>query len=216
VWQFINVEQVGVYFDADTIPIRDPSSLLHELDVPSDSGDDNNDDASHSREFGVVGAEYYFNTGVFVFRPSRRTYEALLHRLQYNLYAKDPNNPTEQDLLISHFGNHQNKSKFIDDSYNYRPYNQQAGWESNPNEGESIIPTTSSSSSSSSSSSTITNQPYIIHYIGNPKPWSYILGKSTSIDGLFTTIHDAKRTSLPLWSIQLYQKEMEQFFTRCI
>ena len=192
VWQFINVEHVGVYFDADTIPIRDPVQLLYELDR---ARSDMNDHHHPERSFGVVGEEHYFNTGVFVFRPSRTTFDALLLRLQYHNYTKDVDNPTEQDLLISHFGNDQNKSIFINDMYNYRPLKHQTGWEPNSHMDET---------------------PCIIHYIGNPKPWSYILGKSTSIDGLFTTIQDSKRTSLPLWSIQLYQTRMEEFFSQCI
>lgn len=199
VWQFVNVQNIGVYFDADTIPIRNPINLLYQLDtllqqestiVVGSPPPDN----THS-ELGVVGSEDYFNTGVFVFRPSMHTFNSLLLRLRYGNYTKDKHNPTEQDLLISHFGKQQNKSVFISDEYNYRPLNNQAGWDLH---NETV------------------QGPAIIHYIGNPKPWTYILGKSTSIDGLFTTIHNSKRTSLPLWSIQLYQYEMEEFFTKCI
>jgi hypothetical protein len=192
VWQFVNVQKIGVYFDADTIPIRNPESLLYQLE-PASAIEGGQPDP-HS-DFGVVGYEDYFNTGVFVFRPSQHTFNALLLRLRYGNYTKDKRNPTEQDLLISHFGKQQNKSVFVSDEYNYRPLNNQAGWDLH---NETV------------------QGPAIIHYIGNPKPWTYILGKSTSIDGLFTTIHDSKRTSLPLWSIQLYQYEMEDFFTKCI
>lgn len=192
VWQFVNVQKIGVYFDADAIPIRNPESLLYQLEPTSSIVGGQPDPNS---DFGVVGDEDYFNTGVFVFRPSLHTFNALLLRLRYGNYTKDKRNPTEQDLLISHFGKQQNKSVFVSDEYNYRPLNNQAGWDLH---NETV------------------QGPAIIHYIGNPKPWTYILGKSTSIDGLFTTIHDSKRTSLPLWSIQLYQYEMEDFFTKCI
>jgi alpha-N-acetylglucosamine transferase len=185
-WQFTNV-QVGLYLDADTLPIQSPEDLLYVL---SDDVDDALQPRQHLYEFAVVGNEDYFNTGVFVFRPSTRTFQDIMLRLQYQNYSKDVNNPTEQDLLVSHFGQYQNKTLFLDGTYNYRPMHHQNGF-------------------------TASSQPVILHWIGNPKPWTYILGKNTSIEGLFTTTSDKARTTLPTWSIHLYQQEIERYFSVC-
>jgi len=171
IWNVTNVD-VAVYIDADAIPVRNPESLFSEL--------------SPREDLGVVGwksPDYYFNSGVMVFRPSMDTYNKLIQRLKNNEYAKQ-RDPTEQDLLVSHFGL-LNETKLIDDKYNYRPLHNQHG---------------------------LNNAAVIVHWIGNPKPWTAILGKETTIEGLKSTRASAH---LPLWSLRLFECEMERFFSFC-
>lgn len=166
-WNLTSVD-VAVYMDADTLPVQNPRDLFHELTLQQD--------------FGAVGNPSYMNTGILVFRPSHTTYTQLMERLRTNNYAKSRNDPTEQDLLVSHFGGSRAETKFIDGKYNYRPLHH-------PLMGYAII----------------------VHYIGNPKPWTTILGQDTTIQGYAST----QANHLPTWSIQLYQCEMERFFTEC-
>lgn len=168
-WQFDSV-QTAVYLDADTIPVRNPEPLFDMLD------------SSKFIDFAVVGNRGYFNTGVIALRPSLETWHKLQVRLKHGDYEKIKDNPTEQDLLVSHFGTLET-TKFINNIYNYRPLHHQAA---------------------------MSNDAVIVHYIGNPKPWTSILGKETSIKG-----QKKDSSHLPIWSVQLYQREMELYFTTC-
>lgn len=168
-WNLTMVD-VAVYMDADALPIQNPQDLFHELTLQQD--------------FGAVGHSKYMNTGIMVFRPNYTTYSQLMERLRTNDYAKAQNDPTEQDLLVSHFGDSRPETKFIDAKYNYRPLHHPLR---------------------------LMDYAVVVHYIGNPKPWTAIFGQETTIQGYAPLEKD----HLPTWSMQSYQCEMERFFTEC-
>jgi hypothetical protein len=171
VWRMESIAETIVYLDADVLPVRNPHGLFKML--PSD------------KNFGVSGSNKYFNSGVFVFRPSMETFRQLQRRIETNDYQKNKD-PTEQDVLISHFAQ-SNNTIHIPDDYNYRPLHHQAGLSDNAR---------------------------IVHWIGNPKPWTEILGKKTSIQGQEVTKNN-KKSTMPQWSRELYQCEMERYFAVC-
>lgn len=115
-------------------------------------------------------------------RPSTTIYHELAMRLEHDNYVKNIENPTEQDLLVSHFAN-STKTQFVDEKYNFRPQRHKESLE------EDAV---------------------TVHWIGNPKPWSLILGGETTIQDL-----DCNPGVHQPWSTSLYQCAMEQYFAIC-
>jgi lipopolysaccharide biosynthesis glycosyltransferase len=132
------IAETIVYLDADVLPVRNPYGLFDML--PS------------NKTSGVCGSIKFFNSGVFLFRSSMEIFRQLQRRIETNDYRKN-NDPTAQDVLISHLAQ-SNTTILIPDDYNYRPLHHQAGLSENAR---------------------------IVHWIGNPKPWTDIIGKKTSI-----------------------------------
>lgn len=185
VWQLDNIEK-AVYLDADTLPVQNPDILFSMLPA--------------GKTFAAVaGHPGHFNSGVFAYRPSNSTYRDLIQRLNAHNYTKNKANPTEQDLLVSHFAE-SDQTVFIDDRFNFAPRSYNRG---------------------------LHNDTVIIHYTGNPKPWTYMLGKMSSIEGHFMDSVPGAQSGrycmfgslfcshLPEWSIQLYMNEVERYFSHC-
>jgi len=153
-WRFENFAEVGVYLDADMIPLHDPLPLFDEF-------------LGSKYKFGAVGTAEYFNSGMFVFKPSTLEYATLIRRLKEGNYKKNLNDPTEQDLLIGHF------------ACGLKDSSEQKACLSSPPETTRFINTTWNFRRRQGNMKAT-----IIHWIGNPKPWTKLLNRNSSIEDL--------------------------------
>ena len=176
VWNLEDVVETVVYLDADTLPVRNPDSLFRVLDADKT-------DKTAAWDFYVHGNGNYFNSGVMVLRTNTATFRTLQQRLILRMYRKDVKNPTEQDVLISHFAS-----------------SKRARWESRPFMNFRTMHHRS-----------LPKTAMIVHWAGNPKPWSKMLGHSTSVhrQKIDTSPH------LPAWSQRLFECEVERYLTSC-
>ena len=175
VWNLESMAETVVYLDADTLPVRNPAGLFGALHA------DKTDKTAW--DFYVHGSSGYFNSGVMVLRTSAATFRALQRRLVAKKYRKDATNPTEQDVLISHFASSKRARWESQDFMNFRTMHH----------------------------GSLTKTAMIVHWAGNPKPWSKMLGHSTSVrrQKIDTSPH------LPAWSQRLFLCEVERYLTSC-
>ena len=128
---------------------------------------------------------YYFNSGVFAYHPSRKTLAQLVSRLVAGKYAPDRSNPTEQDVLVSHWRENKHAVIPLGPEFNVRPY---------------------------FNGLTMPKDTKIVHWIGFPKPWEVIQaaeGHKIEPNAIANYIkrHNLKSACLrclPLWSLELY------------
>lgn len=173
-WNYSDLAETAAYLDADTLPLSDPSGIFRQLPV------------NGKKAFAVQGSKKYFNSGVFVFRPSPSTYNQLVERLRTNEYDKKES-PTEQDVLVSHFAreNFQTRTRVMDQRFNVRP----TKYSHKPPHFRDVV---------------------ILHWIGQPKPWSAMMGKRTSVTGL-----GADKDTNPKWSMDIYQQAVQELQDIC-
>ena len=124
------------------------------------------------KDFANVGG----NSGVFVFRSSPRDCAAIHTTAITSRYRPGPD-PTEQDILMHYWNRQPERRLALPPGYNHRPHY----WNPHPKTLEFAV---------------------IVHWIGNPKPWSRILGRRTSIEGY----NPVQRQ--PRWSHVLYQNAL--------
>lgn len=142
-------------------------------------------------EFSAVGTRDYFNSGVFVLRPSRATYELLVDSAR--AVATDPTytDDGEQEMLQRVF-----RSGFspLPRGYNYRPYHRRDavrravdrwGW------SRRLLRKLGHPRAI-----------YVIHFIGYPKPWEHLL-PGHARDPRHYTWTDAQISRVQ-WSFQLW------------
>lgn len=172
VWNLEKTAKTLVYLDADTIPVQDPVSLFDALQT----------NTTPKWDFYAHGNKAYFNSGVMVLRPSSATFHALVQRLFSNNYQKNAQNPTEQDLLITHFASSATARWEAHPFMNFRPMHH----------------------------GSLAKTAVVVHWAGNPKPWSLMLGHATSVHG-----QKVDSNHMPAWSQKLFACEWERYLRSC-
>mmetsp|Transcript_14220 Transcript_14220/g.25697 ORF Transcript_14220/g.25697 Transcript_14220/m.25697 type:complete len:195 (-) Transcript_14220:646-1230(-) len=133
-------------------------------------------------DFGIV----HFNSGVFVWRSTEKHCFGIYTMLANHDWHVS-GDPTEQDLLYHYWMTREAKLvRHLPGHYNVRPHHVIVV----PSFGPDHI-----------------RNATVIHWIGNPKPWSAVLGQKTSIRGY------SPQHKQPLWSSVLYQKAMYHTLT---
>lgn len=143
-------------------------------------------------EFAAAGTAEYFNTGVFVFEPSRGTYELLREAIETiatdDSYADD----SEQELLQRVF-----RSGFQELPYrsNFRPYHGRGlsrhglqRWKASRWLVRRLRPEWS---------------PDTIHYIGYPKPWEVYLPEQARDESQYTWT--ARQLRSVRWAFEMWR-----------
>lgn len=137
------------------------------------------DSLDSDHDFAVVGSTKYMNTGIMVLRPSNATFGALLSVARSMTSAAESGalgEFTEQDILLQYFAT-SSKTRFVDNQFNFRPLHQKIGLRADTR---------------------------VVHFIGNPKPWDFILDRHTSNDNSTASV---QKDHLPQWSIALFKRQ---------